>query len=41
MPPYKSTGKNTVYIVLCAFSGERKLKESPLNNTFVEQTGYI
>jgi hypothetical protein len=41
MPPYKSTGKNTVYIVLYGFNGERKLKASPLNNTFIEQTGYI
>jgi len=34
--PYKSTGKNTVYIILRAFNGERKLEDSLLNNTFAE-----
>jgi hypothetical protein len=36
MLPYKSTGKNTVYIILSAFNDERKLKDNPLNNTSVE-----
>jgi len=41
MLPYKSIGKNTVYIILYAFNSDRKLKETLLNNIFVEQIGYI
>ena len=36
MLPYKCTVKNTVYIILRAFNGERNLKDS-LNYTFVEK----